>query len=297
MAINMEYLAHFLVAAEYHNFTLAAERLFMSQSTLSRQIKDLEEECGVPLFIRNGRTVDLTQAGRTLYDSGRPLLNHLDQVTSLVQRSGTYVDSRICVYSIPGFLDEMTEAYRRIKAAGVQAEIVINSMQQQDPMSVLEVDEVDFLITYDAFLKKDKHYVCIPFRKDPFCVACSSEHPFAGRESVTLSECQRENVLFGLDLAMLIRQGSQNFAPSGLPEGGHNTTLESFYAPVKLTEGIVILPSSSSRDYASDLCYIPISDPGLEMTDILVYNSSNSLSAAAKYYADIVAQIGKENLG
>ena len=296
MAINMEYLSHFIVAAEYHNFTLAAERLFMSQSTLSRQIKDLEEECGVPLFIRNGRTVDLTLAGRALYDAGRPLLAHLEQVTDLVSRSGTYMGKRIIIYSIPGFFDELTEAYRRIRASGIQAEIVMNSMQQQDPLALLELDAVDFIVTYSPFLKADPQYVRIPFAEESFCVACGPTHPFAHRESVTLDECLRETVFFGKDFPMALRQGASSIASGDLPEGKVSMNLESAYAPIVLGEGTVILPASACRDYASDLCYIPISDPELVHQVILVYRSNNTLSPAARTYADIVAQIGRERL-
>lgn len=297
MAINMEYLSHFIVAAEYHNFTLAAERLFMSQSTLSRQIKDLEEECGVPLFIRNGRTVDLTVAGRALYDAGRPLLAHLEQVTDLVARSGSYVGRRVNIYSVPGYFDELTEAYRRIKKSGLQAEIVMNNMQQQDPLALLELDAVDFIVTYGPFLKEDQQYVRIPFTEESFCAVCGPAHPFAARESVTLDDCLREKVFFGKDFACVLRQGTSVIAPGELSESKVSMSLESAYAPIVLGEGIVILPTSACREYASDLRYIPISDPQLVHQVILVYRSKNVLSPAAKSYADIVAQIGQETLG
>jgi len=61
-------IKYFLVLAEVLSFTKAADQLFMSQSVLSRQIAQLEQNIGVSLFIRNNKTVELTPAGKILYD-------------------------------------------------------------------------------------------------------------------------------------------------------------------------------------------------------------------------------------
>ena len=66
MTVSM--IKYFLVLAEVLSFTKAADQLFMSQSVLSRQIAQLEQNIGVSLFIRNNKTVELTPAGKILYD-------------------------------------------------------------------------------------------------------------------------------------------------------------------------------------------------------------------------------------
>lgn len=287
MAINMEYLSHFIVAAEYLNFTMAAERLFMSQSTLSRQIKDLEDECGVSLFIRNGRSVALTKAGQTLYEAGRPLLAHLDQVTDLISRSGAHADQRIQIYSVPAFFDVLTDVYRQMKARGIGVEFCIHHLQQQDPIALLETDAVDFLITYSPFLREDAKYVRIPFARESFCAVCSPTHPLAARESVTIDECLRENVLFGKEFPLLLRRGS-SFIPhiETMEDNNLQLTLPSYYPLVCLNEGILILPVSSARSFVSGLRYIPISDPELVHDVILVYRKSRYLSPVSRVFVE-----------
>lgn len=284
MAINMEYLSNFIIAAEYQNFTLAAERLFMSQSTLSRQIKDLEDECGTALFIRNGRTVTLTKAGQALYDAGRPLLAHLEQVTNLVASSGTYNDRRITIYSIPAYFDELTEVYRRMKAQGLHVDFCIHHIQQAHNVMALLETEAIFLITYDTFLQPDDRYVRIPFVREGFSLVCSQTHPLAGREQVSLAECLKENILFGKDFPLLLQRRVMSISAGDMGEGNLRLPLPSYYAPVCLNEGVLILPASAQSQFSPALRYIPISDEDLLHNIVLVYKKDRYLSPMARTF-------------
>lgn len=289
MAINLEYLDHFITAAQYHNFTLAADQLFMSQSTLSRQIKDLEEEFGVELFVRNGKTVTLTPAGTCLYKNAVPLITHSEQVKDAVLHSATSGHPRISIYTMPGNFKELTEVYRRLKSRGYQFEVRMYQMQHENPRAALENEQVDFLITYEPFFKEENEYKCIPFTERSFCVACSPSHPFAEKESVTLEEALQENVLFGQELPLRFAKKETETAP--LPEGTLHMTLESFFVPVMINEGIIILPDGASTTYSSELCYIPISDKEIRYRMLLVYKKSRPLIPLAQLYAQELATI------
>ena len=73
--MDLRGLHYFSVVAEELNFTRAAQRLNMSQPPLSNQIKALEEELGTPLFLRGGRGLQLTEAGKLLYRRAAQLLD------------------------------------------------------------------------------------------------------------------------------------------------------------------------------------------------------------------------------
>lgn len=70
------------MAAEYESFRDAADRLFITASAVSHQIKNLEEELGQKLFARQNRAVRLTGAGQSLFDDVRPLISSLDEITA-----------------------------------------------------------------------------------------------------------------------------------------------------------------------------------------------------------------------
>src|SRR5579859_4945778 len=85
--IELRQLRYFVAVAEELHFGHAAERLHMSQSPLSRAIRDLERDLGAVLFVRTTRQVELTSAGSLLLDRARRALAEIDGAIAEVQRS------------------------------------------------------------------------------------------------------------------------------------------------------------------------------------------------------------------
>src|SRR5258708_32531811 len=85
---NLDFLKGFDAAARHLSFTRAAEELFLTQSALSRQIKTLEDEIGVPLFERGHRELKLTPAGETLRRTVHGVLAEVAQVVANVRSRG-----------------------------------------------------------------------------------------------------------------------------------------------------------------------------------------------------------------
>ena len=81
-----EQLRIFLAVAEHGSFTAAAKALFVSHSTTSRAVAALESELGLPLFLRQGRSVALTKAGETLRPEAERLLALIEEIKQKIQR-------------------------------------------------------------------------------------------------------------------------------------------------------------------------------------------------------------------
>src|SRR5215471_7313877 len=78
--MELRHLRYFVAVAEMENVSRAAtQKLHVAQPSLSRQIRDLEEEVGVPLFERTARSVRLTDAGRAFLDEARAILKHAEE--------------------------------------------------------------------------------------------------------------------------------------------------------------------------------------------------------------------------
>ncbi|EOH93030.1 hypothetical protein I588_00803 [Enterococcus pallens ATCC BAA-351] len=85
---NLEYLNTFLIAAETGKFNITAELVYRSHSSVSTQIKKLEQQIGAPLFIRNKKdNVTLTKAGETLYDYAQKILDLNDRAFRSIKNS------------------------------------------------------------------------------------------------------------------------------------------------------------------------------------------------------------------
>src|SRR4051812_26605345 len=85
MPIELRLLRYFAVVAEELHFGHAAARLFISQPALSQQIRALEEQVGLPLFVRHPRGVELTEAGEVLLQEARAVLGGSDRLESTVE--------------------------------------------------------------------------------------------------------------------------------------------------------------------------------------------------------------------
>ena len=83
--MELRHLRYFIVVAEEQNVTRAAERLHVSQPPLSRQIRDLEDELGVELFRRTGRSLALTEAGKIFLIEARAVLLRVDKAVETVR--------------------------------------------------------------------------------------------------------------------------------------------------------------------------------------------------------------------
>jgi len=110
-------LTYFIEAAQTKNLSRAAERLGITQPSLSLAIKRLEDSLGVPLFIRSRKGVELTKAGKDLVGRGRVLLLNWEQLRSEVTKkstgvSGEYVigcHASVALYSLPNFLPQLVQ--------------------------------------------------------------------------------------------------------------------------------------------------------------------------------------------
>src|ERR1700691_6333100 len=92
--VELRHVRYFIAVAEYLNFSKAAEQLHIAQPPLSRQIRQLEEDLGVTLFLRSKRRVELTKAGQAFLEEARKLIvqaGHAAQAARHAQKgeSGT----------------------------------------------------------------------------------------------------------------------------------------------------------------------------------------------------------------
>ncbi len=114
--MNFQNIEYFLAVVEYRNFTKAAQSLYISQQSLSENIRRLEEEIGTPLLNR-GRTLTLTPAGECFVSGGRKILNTQDKMLREIAAVSNTCRSKIVLgvqpFDLPPFLPEAISRFTK----------------------------------------------------------------------------------------------------------------------------------------------------------------------------------------
>jgi LysR family cyn operon transcriptional activator len=186
--MELRQLKYFLKAAELLNFTEAAHAMHISQSTLSQQIRQLEEELDVPLFDRIGKRVVLTEAGETFRwyarqsvsnaESGRQILQEINNLKSGELKIGvTYALSPLLTAPLVKF----TSLY-----PGIKITVLIGTSEEL--LGKLREVQLDFVLLFLQSELKDNTLVSEFILESPLSLVVSSSSPLATLKSATLEE-------------------------------------------------------------------------------------------------------------
>ncbi|MBO1520757.1 LysR substrate-binding domain-containing protein [Oceanisphaera pacifica] len=141
--MELRHLRYFIVAAEELNLTRAAEKLFIAQPPLTRQIKQLEDELEVQLFIRKARGLELTESGRFFLKKAHAILSQLNatiKATREVEQNSKTVFSIGFVPSV--FYAELPLIVRRLRR-NKRLEIVLHDLKAQEQNEALKSGKID----------------------------------------------------------------------------------------------------------------------------------------------------------
>ncbi|MEG0948489.1 MAG: LysR substrate-binding domain-containing protein [Bacteroidales bacterium] len=206
--MELRQLKYFSQAAEVLNFTEAARRLFITQSTLSQQIKQLEEELGIPLFDRIGKHVILTEAGesflpyarQTLQNSeyGKQKLRDLQQIHCGTLHIGV-------TYSLSPLLTNTIMIFAR-KYPGVKLDI--RYFSSSELLARIKEHQFDFILSFLP-QQKEELFETMPLFDSSLVMVVDRRHPLAAYGKVNWSVLAQHSVVLpavGLSARMVLDQ-------------------------------------------------------------------------------------------
>lgn len=147
--IELRLLRSFIAVAETEHVGQAAERLHLSQSPLSRQIQQLEDLLEVALFVRDGRRIKLTDAGRRLLDPSRDLVGRADALVRDA-RQGEHRIERITVGFVGTALSSgvLPRALRALRSRHPEMEIALRNLPSDGQIELLRAREIDLAVVH-----------------------------------------------------------------------------------------------------------------------------------------------------
>jgi len=180
--LDIRQLHYFVAVAEEEHVGRAAERLFISQSPLSRQIAQLEERLGLTLFERSQQRIRLTSDGRTFLSEAKALLAHAGRLESLARRLGKGDEGGLCI----GYLENavhssvLPDALRALRTSRPAVHIALYNHHSAQQLEGLRQRSLDIALVCEPPADDDPDLDCLQVLSDPMLLAVPEGHPLAG---------------------------------------------------------------------------------------------------------------------
>lgn len=241
--MNLRALQYFVKLADLKHFSKAAAACFVSQPTLSTQIKKLEDELGVQLVERSPKNIMLTPVGVEIAERARLVLSDIDQIRAVARRSGNPADGvlrlglfpTLAPYFLPHVVPSLRRRYPnlRLQLAEEKTEAILRMLRQ---------GELDAALL--ALPINDDGLEMEPLFEEPFVLALPGNHPLVSKKTI------RTNDLEGAEL-LLLEEGhclrDHALAVCSLAHAHervdfHATSMETLRQMVAADVGITLMP-------------------------------------------------------
>lgn len=193
--MRLERFKYFLAVADAGSFSAAAERLYTTQSAVSKQVIALEKELGAELFDRTHRRITLTQAGQIVRSHARTIAGQCDELMAELQASQRESGGKLSVASIPvmgqyGITDLIGQFQQ--KHPGIS--MSVGELEGSEILAALEQGRYDM-----GFMRieqlPDTGFEYIPLVDDVLVALLPGAHPLADEEQISLGQLQKEPFL------------------------------------------------------------------------------------------------------
>jgi DNA-binding transcriptional LysR family regulator len=190
MNITLRQLEVFEAVARNRSFTRAAEELHLSQPAVSMQIRQLEENLGLPVFEHIGKKFFLTDPGQEMFQYARRIAEILAQAEELLEETRDAERGRLSlsVATTAGYF--ATRLLSEFAARFPKVSYSLDVTNRETLLSQLESNERDLVIMGEP--PADMDLVYEPFMENPLVVVAPPDHPLAGRRNIPLAELEQQ---------------------------------------------------------------------------------------------------------
>lgn len=290
--MELRHLRYFLVLAEELNFTRAADRLMIAQPPLSRQIRDLEEELGTPLFIRGHHSLKLSEEGVLFRDYASRVVALTEQAAADVQNMSRGLQGMLYLAEVEGkgphLMAEWISGFSRLYP-DVQytlwngnSDEVVNRVRKglSDAALIMEPYDPQGIHSHQVFT-------------EPWVAMIPADHPLAQVKSDEISMKE----LAGCDLIIPSRESRLREISDWLGDGAPTVRVRARIANVitayelcRQGLGVAIYPAAAA-DIVTDRESVrirTIKDKGIRASYVLIYSDAHPLPIAARKFVEYI---------
>jgi LysR family transcriptional regulator, hca operon transcriptional activator len=277
-SIELRHLRYFIAVAETGSLTAAAERrLHTSQPSLSRQIRDLEDEVGVDLLSRSARGVELTDAGRAFLDHARLALMQVDATVEAARRAAQPSRKTFGIGFLTGLeMNWLPRATHVLRDHLTNIQVVVSSDYSPHLAEALTRGRMDL-----AFMRPEPNYD-LRYRvvdREPLVVLMPRDHRLAARESVSPHDFVGEIFIGGSNKAGVLRAVTEDYLRRSeidikLDHGVDNMAMA--VSLVASTRGLALMPSYAKGLLPRSVVSRPLQGEAPTIDVAVGYNRTNT---------------------
>ena len=287
--LEVKHLRMLRMIAKTENLTRAAEKLCVSQSALSQQLKDIEGKLEVALFKRTGRRMLLSRVGRRLLGRADRILDELDSAESEIFQEVNGHAGEIKIGARCMFCYQLlTATIKRFRQRYPKINLLIGNCPNPEEDLINGV----FDLVISAMPVEDNRFAADKLFSDQLLCVMSSDHPLAGKRCLELDDFR------GLDVISLVEK-SQNplyqnsLRPAGIESGRYMTVSypEAIVEFIKAGLGVSLLPRWFMLPYGDceELYMCPFTSTGLVLTWQAVYLEKENPPVYLREMVDLMA--------
>ncbi|MEO1432088.1 MAG: LysR substrate-binding domain-containing protein [Cyanobacteria bacterium J06633_8] len=291
---TLHQLRVFEAAARHGSFTRAAEELFLTQPTISMQIKQLTKSVGIPLFEQVGKRLYLTEAGRELFATCQEIFNTFAQFEMKVAdlkglKQGQLRLSVITTakYFIPRLLGSFCQLYPGI-------EISLQVTNHEGILERMTSNQDDLYIM--SQIPEHLDINCEAFLENPLVVLAPINHPLAGEKNIPISKLANEPFIMREPGSGTRRAVQKLFDENDVEvkvklELGSNEAIKQAIAGGL---GISVLSRHTLMPYAEDLTVLDVEHFPIKRNWYMVYPNGKQLSIVGRTYFEYLLESAKQ---
>jgi len=293
--MNLRDLKYLISLVEHEHFGKAADHCFVSQPTLSMQIKKLESTLGVQLIERRNRSFMLTEVGKKIAEKAREILYHVEVMKDLANQSKNPYQGELLIgviptlapYLLPYWVSDLSEAFPDLKLYWVEK-------QTAALLEALNAGEIDAALVALPILNSG--LLVRPLFEEEFLLAVSPAHSFGKRKMIKADEIQAEEMLL-LEEGHCLRDQALSFCHSeklSVSKKFQATSLETLRYMVAAKLGVTLMPKLASK-VGDGLNYLSFSKPRPRREIGLVFRETSGKQALLEDLALKFREILREN--
>ena len=298
--MELRHLRFFVAVAEEGSLTTAAgKRLHTAQPSLSRQMRDLEYEVGVPLMVRSARGIELTPSGRAFLDHARLALAQVEAAGEAARRAAQPARPTFALGFLTGQeVDWMQPALRVLRDELPNTDVTVSSQYSPDLADALRRGKLDV-----AFMRREKDGGDLDYRlliREPLMAAMPSDHPLAALETVGIEEIARESFIHMSKTAPVLRELIDDYLKRSHVSIAPSHEVDNIAMAMSLiasTRGVALLPAYAQNFLPWSVISKPLKGDVPTIDLVAGYNKANNSPTLKLFLSrldDVIASVARQ---